>query len=157
VRIPTLGSRGQGWVALQFVLMAVIVVAGFLGPAWPEGVDVALDVVGTALALAGGALGIWAGSTLGSALTPYPEPTGRGQLVAAGPYRIVRHPIYAAGIAFFVGYGLFSRPLALVLTLVLAVLWALKSSVEEQYLGAHYEGYAAYADEVRWRLVPGVY
>ena len=154
---PTLGRRGQGWVWLQFALMAAVFAAGVLPPDWPVEAARALDVSGAALALAGAALAVWAGRALGRALTPYPEPAAGGDLAAGGPYRVVRHPIYAAGILFLGGYALVTGPLALVPLAVLAPVWALKASVEERYLRARYDGYADYARRVRWRLVPGVY
>ena len=75
----------------------------------------------------------------------------------AGPFAHVRHPIYAGGLLFFVGWSLFAGPLALVLTAALGVLWALKARVEERHLLSRYPGYAAYAARVRSRLVPGIY
>ena len=95
--------------------------------------------------------------SLGGSLTPYPAPSERGTLVEAGPYAAVRHPIYAGGILFFAGFGLFSSPLALGLAGALAVLWALKATVEERLLRERYPGYEAYAARVPHRLVPGVF
>ena len=48
-------------------------------------------------------------------------------------------------------------PWALVPTAVLAVVWALKASVEERFLVARYPGYAGYCERTRYRLVPFVY
>lgn len=157
VQVPSLGRRGQGWVWLQFPLMAAVLAAGFLLPGWPDGADRALGVAGTALALAGAAAGLWAARALGRSLTPYPRPGERAELVERGPYRLVRHPIYAAGLFFFAGYSLWAGPAALGLTAVLALVWALKAAVEERFLRERYEGYAAYAERVPHRLVPGVY
>ncbi|HEU0336639.1 MAG TPA: isoprenylcysteine carboxylmethyltransferase family protein [Gaiellaceae bacterium] len=157
MQAPSLGARGQGWVWLQFPLMAAVLAAGFVPPDWPAAVEPAFDAAGTVLALAGGAAGLWAARALGRSLTPYPRPGERGELVERGPYRLVRHPVYAAGLVFFAGYSLWARPLALVLTAVLAVVWALKAAVEERFLRSRYPSYAAYAARVPNRLVPGVY
>ena len=46
---------------------------------------------------------------------------------------------------------------ALVLTALLAVTWALKAVVEERFLRERYPAYGEYARRVRRRLVPGVY
>jgi len=40
---------------------------------------------------------------------------------------------------------------------LLAVVWALKASVEERFLVARYPGYAGYCQRTRYRLVPFVY
>jgi protein-S-isoprenylcysteine O-methyltransferase Ste14 len=157
VEVPTLGARGQGWVWLQFALIAGIVGAGLLPPAWPAGVARLLDVVGAALALGGAGLAVWAVRALGRSLTPYPAPPARATLVDGGPYGWVRHPIYAAGLALLGGYSLVASPCALVLTVVLGIVWALKASVEERFLRARFGGYEGYAERVRHRLVPGLY
>lgn len=155
--VPSLGSRGQGWVVLQFVLMAAILAAGFLAPGWPERGATALRVAGALLVAAGIALGVWAGRTLGRSLTPFPKPHAGAELVEAGPYGVVRHPIYTAGLAVFAGFGLATGPVALALAGLLACVWAMKSAVEERFLHDRYPGYEAYAGRVRSRLVPGVY
>ena len=155
--IPSLGRRGGGWVALQFVLMAAVVIAAWLGPAWPGSVSTLLAVAGALAAGAGVVLGLASGRALGGALTPYPRPSGSGRLVERGPYRFVRHPIYSAGILLFGGVATMLSPLAFVPAAALALTWALKSAVEERFLLGHYPGYGTYASRVRWRLVPYVF
>jgi protein-S-isoprenylcysteine O-methyltransferase Ste14 len=142
---------------LQFAVMAAVLAAGFLSPGWPASVEGALDGAGVTLAVAGAAAGLCSARALGRSLTPYPRPGERAELVEHGPYRLVRHPIYAAGLLFFAGYALWSGPLALVLSAVLAVVWALKAAVEERFLRVRYPAYTAYARRVRRRLLPGVY
>jgi len=149
-------GRGTGWVVTQFVLMAAILGAGFVPPDWPEGSRAVLTVAGALLAVAGMAFAVWAARTMGRSLTPFPRPVGAG-LVTRGPFAIVRHPIYTGGLAFFVGYSLFASIPALALTVVLAVLWAGKIRVEERLLSAAYDGYDAYQERVRHRLIPLLY
>lgn len=158
-RIPRLGRRGGGWVALQFVLIAVVAAAGIVGPAWPgAGAEAGIRVtVGLALVLAGAILGVLSARALGAGLTPFPHPSRAGSLVEHGPYRLVRHPIYLAGLLFLAGVSTLLSPWALALTALLGVLWALKSSVEERLLLEHYPEYAAYCERTRFRLVPFVY
>ena len=55
-RIPSLGRRGEGWVIAQSVAIVAIVVAGLVGPAWPDAVDAFLLVIGIVSAAAGVAL-----------------------------------------------------------------------------------------------------
>ncbi len=99
---------------------------------------------------------MWAGRTLGRSLTPFPRPVAAG-LVTRGPFLIVRHPIYAGGLALFVGYALFASISALALTVLLAFLWAGKIRVEERLLAGVYDDYPAYRERVRRRLIPFVY
>ena len=153
---PTTGSRGSGWVVTQFVLMAVIIAAGFLSPGWPDTVRTALTATGAVLAIAGIAFAVWAARSLGTSLTPFPKPLGTG-LVTHGPFAIVRHPIYTGGLAFFAGYALFASVPALILTAMLGILWVGKIRVEERLLTTVYDGYASYCLRVRRRLIPFVY
>jgi len=139
------GSRGGGWVVAQFLLMAVILVLGAFPPVWPDWVRIA----GFPLILGGVAFVIWAGRTLGSALTPYPLPSEEATLVERGPYGIVRHPIYVAGLLVFLGYGLLSSVPATASVALLALLWHLKARVEERYLTERFPAYAGYARRVR--------
>ena len=156
-RVPSLGPRGEGWVWLQFALMAAIVIALIAGPRWPDSVAGWLQVAGGLLAIAGAAVGFLAGRALGRGLTPYPRPEPGADLVERGPYRYVRHPFYSGGILFFAGLSLAFSQLALVLTLALAVVWALKAIVEERFLAVAHPGYAEYARRTRFRLAPYVF
>lgn len=152
MRSSSTSARGGWWVVAQFALMAVILGLGAVPPIWPDWVR-ALGIVVT---LAGAALGIWAGRTLGSSLTPFPRPRADGVLVERGPYTIVRHPIYAAGTLFFLGYGLLASIPATVGTLGLATLWHFKARVEERHLAQRFPGYEDYCRRVRRRIVPYV-
>lgn len=152
-----MSDRGTGWVVAQFVLMAVCLGAVLVPPDWPSRARTALAVVGGLLALAGLAVAIAAARVLGRSLTPFPRPLANAPLVEAGPYRVVRHPIYAGGLLFFLGWSLFAGPVALVPAGMLAVLWAGKTALEERHLRAAHPAYAAYASRVRFRLVPRVY
>jgi protein-S-isoprenylcysteine O-methyltransferase Ste14 len=156
-RVPQLGRRGGGWVVIQFALIAAIVVAGLAGPDWPDSASTPFSVVGWALALCGVVVAVLSARALGRSLTPFPHPTGEATFVAHGPYRLVRHPIYFGGLLFVGGLSLVLSPWALAGTVVLGVVWAMKASVEERFLREHYEAYAGYCEQTRFRLVPFVY
>jgi protein-S-isoprenylcysteine O-methyltransferase Ste14 len=83
----------------------------------------------------------------------------RGHTVATGgPYRYVRHPAYAGAILFGVAGALaLGSLLAAVPMLVWAVLLAMRAGREEAVLKAQLEGYATYMENVRYRLIPGVW
>jgi protein-S-isoprenylcysteine O-methyltransferase Ste14 len=80
------------------------------------------------------------------------------RVVTTGPYAVVRHPMYAGAILYFLGtplllgswYGLALAP-------VLAALLAARAVMEERILTAALEGYPAYAARVRYRLIPFVW
>lgn len=155
--VPQLGRRGGGWVVLQFALIALAVTLGVVGPSWPDTASGMRTAVAVVLIAAGAAVAALSARALGSSLTPFPHPAGGETFVAHGPYRIVRHPIYSGGIVFLTGVSLLLSPWALVVTGALAVLWALKSRVEERFLHDRYPGYAAYCESTPSRLVPFVY
>lgn len=142
---------------LQFVLLAAVLAAALLGPGWPDSASGPLAALGVVLAAAGGLLALMSARALGSALTPFPRPPAGAQVVERGPYRVVRHPIYAAGVLFCLGVSLVSSPLAFVPTALLLVLWAMKASVEERFLLGSVPGYAGYRERTRYRLVPFVF
>ncbi|MDX6399132.1 MAG: hypothetical protein QOJ43_2540 [Gaiellaceae bacterium] len=143
-------ARGGGWVVAQFALMAVIVALGAVPPRWPDW----LRLIGIPVLLAGAALAVWAGRTLGASLTPFPRPREDGALVETGPFAAVRHPIYAAGILLFGGFGLLTSIPATVATVALAALWHFKARVEERHLAERFPAYEDYRRRVRRRIVP---
>jgi len=83
----------------------------------------------------------------------------RGQrIVRAGPYSVVRHPLYAGMVPVMVGMGLcLHSTAATVAALVPAAILAARIVLEERLLRARFPEYAEYAAAVRWRLVPGVW
>ncbi len=79
-------------------------------------------------------------------------------VVSRGPYRWMRHPGYAGALVTYLAVPFFldSRS-ALVPALVLAALLILRTAWEDATLQAELEGYQAYARQVRYRLLPGVW
>ncbi|HEX6291195.1 MAG TPA: isoprenylcysteine carboxylmethyltransferase family protein [Herpetosiphonaceae bacterium] len=83
----------------------------------------------------------------------------RGQtVVSTGPYRYVRHPMYATAIIFLVGTTLLLGSwYGFVLVLLLAVGIALRAVQEERLLRAELPGYDAYMAHVKYRLIPYIW
>jgi protein-S-isoprenylcysteine O-methyltransferase Ste14 len=83
----------------------------------------------------------------------------RGQtVITTGPYRLVRHPLYAGALVFIAGTSLLLGSWwGLVAVPVLAALLALRIRVEEEALRAGLEGYDDYAQRVPYRLIPHVW
>ena len=83
----------------------------------------------------------------------------RGHVVVdSGPYAIVRHPGYAGMILFYLGLPLMfgSWWVGLIMALTIAIT-LVRTAHEDEYLRANLEGYAAYAERVRWRLMPHIW
>ncbi|WEX89395.1 isoprenylcysteine carboxylmethyltransferase family protein [Sinorhizobium garamanticum] len=83
----------------------------------------------------------------------------RGQrVVSTGPYRYVRHPLYAGALLYVAGTSLFLGSWwGLATAVVLALLLAIRIGIEETALRAGLAGYGDYAARVRYRLIPFVW
>lgn len=157
-RLPTLGARGEGWVAIQFILLLAVVAAGLrFGPDWSGPVRLVGILAGFA-AIGAGAILVGRGSVdLREALTPLPHPRDGAELVETGVYGLARHPIYGGLILAALGWSWVQASLAaLVGAVVLAVFFVLKSTREEAWLSERFAGYAAYRGRTR-RFIPWIY
>jgi protein-S-isoprenylcysteine O-methyltransferase Ste14 len=80
------------------------------------------------------------------------------RVVTEGPYRIVRHPMYAGSMLWLLGtplllgswWGVVAVPL-------LVVGMAPRAVGEERMLRRELSGYDEYARRVRFRLIPGIW
>jgi protein-S-isoprenylcysteine O-methyltransferase Ste14 len=80
------------------------------------------------------------------------------RVVTTGPYRFVRHPIYASGNLSYLGTPLLLGSwYGLVMVPVMATLLGIRAVLEERMLMAELDGYRDYAAWVRYRLVPLVW
>jgi protein-S-isoprenylcysteine O-methyltransferase Ste14 len=156
-RLPALGRRGGGWVAIQAALLVAAIVAGLAGAAWPPSASPWLAVAGGVAALAGVALLVGGGAGLGSRLTPFPRPVAGGELCRTGVYGFVRHPMYGGALLAILGWALLSSPWALVPLAVAALFLEAKSRREEAWLVKSLAGYGDYRRQVRRRFIPFVW
>ena len=83
----------------------------------------------------------------------------RGHAVATGgPYRYVRHPSYVGEIAFSLAAPVMLNSLwAFIPGALLALLFVVRTALEDKTLHEELDGYEAYAQQVRYRLLPGVW
>jgi len=78
--------------------------------------------------------------------------------ITTGPYRYVRHPMYVGAILMVL-----TIPLALgslitfIPGIVLSALVVVRTYLEDKTLQQELEGYAAYTQTVKYRLVPGIW
>jgi protein-S-isoprenylcysteine O-methyltransferase Ste14 len=80
------------------------------------------------------------------------------RVVATGPYRVVRHPMYAAVVLNFLTTPLLLGSwLGLALAPLLIVGLAVRAVLEERTLAAKLDGYVDYLARVRYRFVPGLW
>ncbi len=115
-----------------------------------------LMVPGLGLALAGQALSYAAqraNAFASSAVRIQRE--RRHRVVMAGPYGVIRHPMYAANLMLLAGGALLAGAAGGLMALPLFfALFAIRIRLEEQVLRAALPCYFAYAARVRARLIP---
>jgi protein-S-isoprenylcysteine O-methyltransferase Ste14 len=163
-RTPGEQRRDRGTAML---IIGSIVAAIGLGIAAADSIDALaipiarwpLFIGGLSICWAGIGLALWATRTLGRFYRPIVTIHADHEVVTSGPYRYVRHPIYAGAMVFMVGVGLGLGnwlSLALCVFLPLAA-YVTRIRVEEraleEALGDSYREY----EEGKARLVPGIW
>lgn len=157
-RLPTLGRRGEGWVAGQVLLIVAVFLSALVGRGWGSGYAVAADAVGATLLALGLLLLVSAGLQLGASLTPFPAPRAGQKLTTTGPYALARHPMYGGGILIALGWTIiFASIIGLGLTLALALFLDLKARREEVWLSERLDDYEAYRKRTPRKLLPFIY
>ncbi len=126
---------------------------------WSSNIPAALIYLATIAAVGGRIISTWA-----AASNPFYGrfvriQTERGHIaVDQGPYRYIRHPGYSGLSIFLLCAGIILNSWWTLLANVLAVgALILRTVLEDRTLQDELSGYAAYAQEVRYRLLPGVW
>ena len=79
-------------------------------------------------------------------------------VASGGPYRFVRHPGYVASVLFYLATSLMLGSVwAAIPALLTALLFVVRTALEDRTLREELDGYEAYARRVRYRLLPGVW
>jgi protein-S-isoprenylcysteine O-methyltransferase Ste14 len=143
-----LGPRGLAAIAAAVLLR----LGGSHGGAQIHSVAVA--VIGTILFVTGIALAVWArvilGRNWGMPTTQRVEP----ELITAGPYGVVRHPIYTGILLALVGTGLVISLIALGIAVIVAAYFVWAATVEERNMTATFpDAYPAYRARTKM-LIP---
>jgi protein-S-isoprenylcysteine O-methyltransferase Ste14 len=156
-------SRDDRWALLYLdvVPVALVTVAfavSFTGwGAW--GMSEVVFFIGVSVLCIGVAIRQWSHHTLGRFHQAVVTIQRDHEVVATGPYRVVRHPMYAGSAVAFLGVGLALGTwpgLGLVVVGTLpAMVWRIRVEEEALHdsLGARYRDYA----RGRARLLPGVW
>lgn len=86
------------------------------------------------------------------------EVTAQQRVVATGPYRFVRHPMYSACVLLFLATPPALGSLwAFAGFLPLCAIMVARLIYEEEFLAKNLPGYEEYRREVPYRLIPGVW
>jgi len=117
-----------------------------------------IRLVGVALSFYSLVMLLWAMSALGRFLVPRAVVFRDHELVTAGPYRVVRHPLYSGVVALWLAAALGTVNVSL-LGLWPAIVYAfsIEAKIEEDLLrskfGSSYERYAASTGRLAPRLI----
>jgi protein-S-isoprenylcysteine O-methyltransferase Ste14 len=154
----------KGFIGYRLVVIATVAGCALVGrlthvPAqshlWHTGL--ALGVVTDCIVLAGAAFTVWARITLGRNWSAEVTFKQDHELIEAGPYALVRHPIYTGLIVMALGTAInYGRAIGAVLFVALCTgLWW-KARQEEQIMSRHFpDAYRSYKARVH-AIVPFV-
>jgi protein-S-isoprenylcysteine O-methyltransferase Ste14 len=159
---PRKGAKTWDAVIMSIIgpaLIACYIVAGLdVRYGWTR-ISLPLQIIALIIVVLGYALIVWA-----TAANPFFSlivriQQERGHTVAAGgPYRFVRHPAYVGGIAIYIATPVMLGSVwALIPGGLTAVLMIVQTALEDKTLQNELDGYKAYAVQVRYRLLPGVW
>lgn len=145
--------------AFSFLLSLMIAALDVGRFHWSGRIPLSAQVIGLVVVTATFAVWMWAMSVNRFFSSEVRIQRDRGhQVVTAGPYQFVRHPGYAVAIVL-----LLATPIALgswraILPMVpLVAVFVRRTALEDRLLRAELEGYTAYARQVPFRLVPGLW
>jgi len=126
---------------------------------WTAQMPLTLQIAALVIAALGYALGTWAmaANVFFSKVVRIQE--DRGHAVATGgPYRYVRHPGYIGTIAFELATPIMLGSLwALIPGVLAALLFVVRTALEDKTLQEELDGYKDYAAQVSYRLLPGIW
>jgi protein-S-isoprenylcysteine O-methyltransferase Ste14 len=159
----TAGQRAKVWDrVLVPILVGVLplssnIVAGLdkrLG--WTTGIEAVLSLLGLGVMLVGMAITFRAMQSNRFFSSHVRIQHDRGHVVVdQGPYRVIRHPGYAGTILYNLGAPiLLGSSVAFWIGVAIAVLFVVRTALEDRTLRAELDGYAEYARRVRFRLLP---
>ncbi len=149
----------SGFFALAFYFALPLVAGLDVRFAWARDLGLAWHVAGAVALAAGLGLSSWAMIANAYFSTAVRIQSERGHAVCTtGPYRFVRHPGYVGFILQSLSVAFLLGSLwALIPGLAAAALMVVRTSLEDRTLQAELPGYRDYVEQVRYRLVPGVW
>jgi protein-S-isoprenylcysteine O-methyltransferase Ste14 len=126
---------------------------------WTGPLPLGYHLVGLLVMVLGYALFLWAMACNAFFSEGVRIQTERGHSVtSSGPYRYVRHPGYVGAILSQVSTPfLLGSPWALIPSVASGVLYMVRTYFEDKTLREELPGYQEYAQQTRYRLLPGVW
>ncbi len=141
-------------------LLGIYILAGFdYRLHWTQGWPFAIHIVGLALYFISSMIFTWSMVSNRFFSTMVRIQSERGHTVSSGgPYRFVRHPGYVGFIFMSLVTPLaLGSVYALIASGAVAVLFFIRTAMEDRTLHQELAGYDEYAKKVKYRLLPGVW
>jgi protein-S-isoprenylcysteine O-methyltransferase Ste14 len=152
-------QQSRAMVAAIAGFMVVIALLHFLLPRLPKSLvtppaGVARGVLGSTLCVIGVAYAVWARLTLGRNWGLPMSQKEQPELVTAGPYARVRHPIYAGVVLALLGSAVVTGIAELIVALAMAAYFLASAFREERHLRTEFpEAFPAYQGRTK-RFIP---
>ncbi len=146
------------WLAMSYLALPLL--AGLDARfSWTGDLGLIWRVVGAVVLIVGYEVAIWAMQANAYFSTAVRIQSERGHTVCRnGPYRFVRHPGYIGFMLMPVGTAILLGSLwALLVALASAIPMVIRTALEDRVLQSELPGYREYAQEIRYRLVPGLW
>lgn len=143
----------------NFLLIAMLVLCGLDVRFGWSSIPFWLQLLGMALIILGGVImgRVTAHNTFLSRYARIQDDRGH-RVVTDGPYRYVRHPMYAASLFWFPAIALMlGSYVALIPGLAITVLYVVRTALEDRMLLDELPGYREYAARTKYRLIPGIW
>ena len=160
------GPGEPDWDKVILDLLRLLIFANFVVAAldagrfhWTDSVPAAVKVFGLCGIVLGMALTTWAMAvnTFFSKVVRIQQERDH-RVIHSGPYRFVRHPGYVGWLLLWVSFHLALGSWAAVgMSVLMAVLFVVRTKLEDRFLQENLEGYAECTRRVKWRLVPRIW
>jgi len=160
---PRKGAKTWDTAIMMVVALATIarcMVAGLdVRFGWTTGISLPLQIATLAIAMLAYALVVWATASNAFFSQIVRIQKERGHTVATGgPYRYLRHPGYVGTILFELAVPvMLGSWWALIPGGLSALLFLVRTALEDKTLLDELDGYKEYAEHTRYRLLPGIW
>src|ERR1700761_3358435 len=147
---PTADKKIVAVLGLTF--LAWFIVMGFDERLHPSRMPVALQAIGLALLIISTVLimRVFRENSFAAAVVKVQSERGH-HVISTGPYAVVRHPMYSSALAFFLGSALLLGSWGgVAMSPIFAVLFGIRTRIEEKTLITGLSGYSDYVARVHY-------
>jgi protein-S-isoprenylcysteine O-methyltransferase Ste14 len=126
---------------------------------WTGGLPISAQIIALILCVLGYGLVVWATASNAFFSQIVRIQSERGQVASTGgPYHYIRHPAYLGAILYELAVPiLLASWWAFIFSALNAILVILRTALEDRLLRTELSGYADYARQVPYRLLPGAW